>query len=81
MKVWDVATQQCRHTLRHHSGKVQAVAWNPAEAPVLLTGAFDKQACLVRVILAVVAGSRTTCTTCNRYAAATCSRARVWGWD
>lgn len=48
VKVWDVATQQCRHTLRHHSGKVQAVAWNPAEAPVLLSGGFDKQACLVR---------------------------------
>lgn len=47
VKVWDVATQQCRHTLSHHTGKVQAVSWNPAEASVLLTGAFDKQACLV----------------------------------
>ena len=42
-----MATQQCNHTLRHHTGKVQAVAWNPAEAPVLLTGGYDKQACLV----------------------------------
>jgi periodic tryptophan protein 1 len=47
VKVWDVATQSCQHTLRHHSDKVQAVAWNPAEAPVLLSGGFDKKACLV----------------------------------
>jgi len=30
--------------LTHHSGKVQAVEWNPAEAPVLLTGGFDHTA-------------------------------------
>lgn len=47
VKVWDVSTQSCQHTLKHHANKVQAVAWNPAEAPVLLTGAFDKTACLV----------------------------------
>jgi hypothetical protein len=47
LQVWDVASQQCQHTLTHHKGKVQAVAWNPAEAPVLLTGAFDKVAALV----------------------------------
>ena len=47
LQVWDVATQSCRHTLCHHKGKVQAVAWNPAEAPVLLSGAFDKVAALV----------------------------------
>lgn len=47
VKVWDVATQQCNSTLRHHTGKVQAVAWNPAEAPVLLSGGFDARACLV----------------------------------
>eukprot|EP00879_Flechtneria_rotunda_P025009 GHRR01026538.1.p1 GENE.GHRR01026538.1~~GHRR01026538.1.p1 ORF type:complete len:496 (+),score=199.68 GHRR01026538.1:510-1997(+) len=47
VKVWDVAKQQCEHTLRHHTDKVQAVAWNPAESPVLLTGSFDKTACLV----------------------------------
>jgi hypothetical protein len=48
VKVWDVAAQACQHTLRHHSGKVQAVAWNPAEPPVLLSGGFDQRACLVR---------------------------------
>lgn len=29
--------------------QVQSVAWNPAEGPVLLTGAFDRSACLVDV--------------------------------
>lgn len=47
VKVWDVAAQKCEHTLSHHSGKVQAVAWNPAESPVLLTGSFDRTAALV----------------------------------
>lgn len=47
VKVWDVATQACQHTLSHHSGKVQSVAWNPAEAAVLLSGGFDKRACVV----------------------------------
>ena len=50
-QVWDVATQQCEHTLSWHSDKVQAVAWNPAEAPVLLSGGFDKQVVLVRLML------------------------------
>jgi periodic tryptophan protein 1 len=47
VKVWDVSTCSCAHTLSHHSDKVQAVAWNPAESPVLLTGSFDRTACLV----------------------------------
>ena len=46
-QVWDVAAEACQHTLTHHTGKVQAVAWNPAEAPVLLSGAFDQTAALV----------------------------------
>eukprot|EP00798_Chlamydomonas_sp_ICE-L_P001118 gene1118-3950_t len=48
-QVWDVSQQVCEHTLTHHKGKVQAVAWNPVESPVLLTGSFDKTACLVDV--------------------------------
>ena len=48
VKVWDISRQTCEHTLRHHTSKVQSVAWNPAEAPVLLTGGYDKAACLVR---------------------------------
>lgn len=47
VKVWDISRQVCEHTLTHHTSKVQAVAWNPAEAPVLLTGSFDRSACLV----------------------------------
>lgn len=49
VKVWDMATQRCQTTLQWHSGKVQAVAWNPAEAPVLLSGGFDHQVFLVRL--------------------------------
>lgn len=52
VKVWDVATLQCQHTLALHSGKVQAVAWNPAEPPVLLSGGFDHSLYLVRVLQA-----------------------------
>jgi WD40 repeat protein len=51
-QVWDVVTEACQHTLRHHSGKVQAVAWNPAEAPVLLSGGFDQAVALARPSLA-----------------------------
>ena len=36
-------------TFCHHSGKVQAVAFNPADPPVLLTGGFDGTAALVDV--------------------------------
>ena len=39
--------QVAEHTFEHHSDKVQAVAWNPVETPVLLTGGFDKLAALV----------------------------------
>eukprot|EP00873_Tetraselmis_striata_P021448 jgi/Tetstr1/441712/TSEL_029935.t1 len=49
VKVWDVTRQECKHTLRHHKDKVQAVAWNPAEAPVMLTGGFDRLAALADV--------------------------------
>lgn len=49
VKVWDVTRQECKHTLRHHTNKVQAVAWNPAEAPVMLTGGFDRLAALCDV--------------------------------
>ena len=55
MQVWDIATQQCETTLSHHNGKVQAVAWHPAEAAVLLSGGFDKRACLVRPELEPIA--------------------------
>jgi periodic tryptophan protein 1 len=33
-------------TLSHHTDKVQAIVWNPAEASCLLTGSFDGSACV-----------------------------------
>lgn len=59
VKVWDVAAHKCEHTLSHHTDKVQAVAWNPAESPVLLTGSFDKTACLVSVLCTLCTCSAT----------------------
>jgi periodic tryptophan protein 1 len=47
LQVWDVSRQTVEHTFQHHTDKVQAVAWNPVETPVLLTGGFDKLAALV----------------------------------
>ena len=47
-QVWDLTTGACDQTLTHHGGKVQAVAWNAAEASVLLSGGFDRAACMVR---------------------------------
>lgn len=50
VKIWDISTCEAAHTLTHHSGKVQAVAWNPAEAPVLLSGGFDRKVFMVSSI-------------------------------
>ena len=36
-QVWDTVERSCVHTFSHHTGKVQAVAWNPAEPAVLLS--------------------------------------------
>ena len=66
-QVWDVTAEACQHTLRHHSGKVQAVAWNPAEAPVLLSGGFDQAVALVRPC-------------CHALATLQCSGDWPWPW-
>lgn len=50
-QVWDVTTAVCDQTLTHHTGKVQAVAWNAAQASVLLSGGFDQAACMVRMLM------------------------------
>ncbi|KAH7430339.1 hypothetical protein KP509_09G094400 [Ceratopteris richardii] len=42
IKIWDVVTQKCEHTLNTHSDKVQAVAWHKEEPTALLSGSFDK---------------------------------------
>lgn len=47
VKVWDLATQQCNHTLEHHRDKVQAVQWHPTQHATLLSGGFDRQAAVV----------------------------------
>lgn len=47
-QVWDIATCACKHTLSHHSDKVQSVAWNAAQPSVLLSGGFDQAVFLVR---------------------------------
>lgn len=49
VKVWDVGTGACSATLQHHSSKVQAVAWNPVEHAVLLSGGFDRRAVIADV--------------------------------
>ncbi|MCO5573036.1 hypothetical protein L7F22_026801 [Adiantum nelumboides] len=41
IKVWDIVTQKCEHTICSHSDKVQAIAWNKHEPTILLSGAFD----------------------------------------
>ena len=47
VKVWDVDAGAAVATFTHHTSKVQAVAFNPADAPALLTGGFDGVAALV----------------------------------
>nr|CCA19392.1 periodic tryptophan protein putative [Albugo laibachii Nc14] len=41
VKVWDITTQNCLHTMHHHKNKVQCVRWNPSETTVLATASFD----------------------------------------
>jgi len=41
VRIWDMSTCTCVHTLTHHKEKVQSVAWHPYEAQSLLTGSFD----------------------------------------
>lgn len=57
VKVWDVTTQTCSHTFRHHSDKVQSVVWHPSEAYLLGTGSFDKKIGLVDCRSATCASS------------------------
>lgn len=41
VKIWDVATGECKTTMDQHTDKVQAVAWNHHAPWVLLSGSFD----------------------------------------
>lgn len=47
VKIWDVTTQKCSHTFRHHRDKVQCVLFHPDDAWLLATGAFDKSIALL----------------------------------
>lgn len=47
IKIWDIATQKCEHTICCHSDKVQCVAWNVHEPTVLLSGSFDRTVSLL----------------------------------
>lgn len=50
VKMWDVTSQQCFHTCRHHGvDKVAAVRWHSTEASVLATGAYDKSVAVLDV--------------------------------
>ncbi|KAJ5068754.1 periodic tryptophan protein [Anaeramoeba ignava] len=44
VKIWEIPTQQCLHTLSHHSNKVQSVSWNPKNDSLLLTAGYDSAA-------------------------------------
>eukprot|EP00892_Ulva_mutabilis_P011033 jgi/Ulvmu1/8301/UM042_0006.1 len=46
MQIWDLSQGACELTLTHHTDKVQALAWNPAEPSGLLSGAFGGAACV-----------------------------------
>jgi len=46
VKIWDLAECKVSHTLTYHTNKVQAVAWNPAEGQILLSGGFDQRVCM-----------------------------------
>lgn len=47
VKVWDVTSQACLNTFKHHKDKVQSVKWHPTSAAVLASGSYDHTVCLV----------------------------------
>ena len=47
VKLWDLSAGTCAGTFTHHTDKVQSVQWNPAEPTVLLTGSYDRTACVM----------------------------------
>lgn len=49
VKIWDVESAHCAHTMTHHSDKVQGIAFHPTEAQLIATGAFDKSVYLADV--------------------------------
>lgn len=45
VKLWDLSSSTCAQSYTHHNGKVQAVAWNPVEATIFISGSYDKTVC------------------------------------
>ena len=47
VKLWDLNhPEKAARSFNVHKNKVQAVAWNSAEPTALLTGGYDKRACV-----------------------------------
>ncbi|KAJ3329329.1 hypothetical protein HDU76_008125 [Blyttiomyces sp. JEL0837] len=47
VKLWDLSKpEKAVRSYNTHSAKVQAVVWNPQQSEVLLTGGYDKRACV-----------------------------------
>lgn len=47
VKIWDLNTQTCLHTMNHHKGKVQSIKWHPSEEGIMATAGFDKKVVMV----------------------------------
>lgn len=47
VKIWDLTTQKCLDTLKHHKDKVSQVRWHPIENNIILSGSFDKTCALL----------------------------------
>ena len=43
VKIWDLNTEKCLHTMEHHRNKVQSIKWHPVEEAVIATASFDKK--------------------------------------
>ncbi len=46
VKIWDLNTQKCLHTMTHHKDKVQGLKWHPVEEGVMATASFDHKLCV-----------------------------------
>ncbi|CAN6609558.1 hypothetical protein TRVA0_004S01376 [Trichomonascus vanleenenianus] len=58
VKLWDLNEGVCAKSFGFHDGKVSAVAWNPAEATVLLSGGYDHHAIVSDLRASEGAGQR-----------------------
>ena len=47
VKLWDITTGVATSTLNHHKDKVQCLDFNGTEPSILLSGSYDRSACVV----------------------------------